>query len=207
MTLYWKTIQYKSFSVAVYSKWIHGWIHEWKCKYQAVLEGTQRESISVMYMLFLAISSFFILRSSVFTSSSLMVSEGSDFTFSRNSWIRFSPAWRDRQCIMFTILFLKTTTGGVTMTLKGSPHKWWRWIVGEQRPTCLSVRRLLASGSSTCSDFSPAGSWNSSSSSAFSFAMATTAGGKAASSATWIPKLWSHTPGHTVKSRRFKLRT
>ncbi|KAG7228075.1 hypothetical protein INR49_005697 [Caranx melampygus] len=49
---------------------------------------------------------------------------------------------------------------------------------------------VAAGSSSSLSDFSPAGSWNSSSSSAFSFAMATTAGGKQANSATWIPKLW-----------------
>lgn len=73
-----------------------------------------------------------------------------------------------------------------------------RKICRKSSLTCLSVRRLLTSGSSSCVESSPAGSWNSSSSSAFSLATASTDGGKQASSATWIPKLWSQTPGKAV---------
>ncbi len=58
--------------------------------------------------------------------------------------------------------------------------------------TCFSRQRFLASGPAS----SPALeiSWNSSSSKAFSRALAITCLGKLASSATWIPKLWSQTP-------------
>jgi hypothetical protein len=42
----------------------------------------------------------------------------------------------------------------------------------------------------------------SSNSSALLFARATTASGKLANSATWIPKLWSHAPGSTYRKSR-----
>lgn len=95
---YWKTIQYKRFSVVSYSIWTVTFVgydqHTNVSKNQAVFAGTQRARISVMYALFLPTSSCFILLSSAFTSSSLMVAAERDFAFSRKSWIRFSPTWK-----------------------------------------------------------------------------------------------------------------
>lgn len=96
--------------------------------------------------------------------------------------------------VLYSLLLIATTSFSCIQIVTAAQHS-----------TCLSVRRLLVSSSSSCFDFSPAGSWNSSSSSAFSFAMATTDGGKHANSATWIPKLWSHTPKHTVQMCQFDL--
>lgn len=64
-------------------------------------------------------------------------------------------------------------------------------------PTSLSRQRLFAAGSASSHPSEVPMFWNSSSSRAFCLAHAITCLGKLASSATWIPKLWSQTPTDT----------